>query len=111
MGVLHELPVRAGKRGAVPDGALELAVERVRTVARYAGGHVQSAEVKLTAVRGHSPGWATLAQASLRARGQVIRAHAAGATAEEAIQRMGDRLRVQLERVTAPWPDRHRHPV
>lgn len=106
MAVLQVPRVKAGKRGAVPEGALGLAVERIRAVSRYAGGRVQFPEVKLTAVRRQGPG-GTLAQASLRVRGHVVRARAAGRTPEEAIQRLGHRLQGQLEQATAPSRRRH----
>jgi hypothetical protein len=111
MGGVEVLPVKAEGRGAVRDEDLELAVRRIRSVSRLAGGRVQFAHVKITAPAHPAAGRPVLAQASLRAHGRMIHTHATGATLREAIGRMTDQLRVQLERVTAPrleWR-RHRH--
>ena len=97
MSTFELLPVKAEVRGAVPEEALDLAVERVRALSHIAGGDVQFAQVKLTVARNPAVVRPAVAQVTLRARGRVIRVSAVGATLREAIADVSDRLRSRLE--------------
>ena len=98
MHALELLPVQAEARGAVPEEALDSAVQRVRALSRLTGGDAEFATVKLTAARSPASHYPALAQASLRAHGTIIRVRAEADTMPRAIARMSERLRSRLER-------------
>jgi ribosome-associated translation inhibitor RaiA len=97
------LQVQTEARGAVPEGALELAVKKVRSLLRQAPEPVLFAQVKLTMAADPAVERPAIAQASLDLNGRVIRAQAAAATMREAVERMSDRLRIRLDRAARNW--------
>jgi ribosome-associated translation inhibitor RaiA len=98
--------VQMETRGPVPEGAVELARDRVAALLRLAKEPVLSARVKLT-VRAE-PGRPRLAvaQANLDVDGRPLRAQAIAETMWRAVNELRDRLLIRLARVSREWPIR-----
>ena len=92
------VPVRIGSRGKVPKGSEELAVTRIRSVLRHVAKPVLSARVTFTMSADPAVACPAVAQATVDVNGRIVRAEATGQTMPEAIGRMADRLRAQLDR-------------
>jgi ribosome-associated translation inhibitor RaiA len=90
--------VRTGSRGKVPEGAEELAITSIRSVLRHVVKPVLSARVTLTVSADPAVAFPAAAHATIDVNGRIVRARGAGQTMREAIGRMTDRLRVQLDR-------------
>jgi hypothetical protein len=90
-------------RGSVPEGAVELARDRVAALLRLAKEPVMSARVKLT-VR-TEPGLPRLAvaQANLDVDGRPLRAQATAETMWRAVNELRDRMLIRLARVSRDW--------
>jgi hypothetical protein len=97
------LQVQTESRGAVADGAMDLAVKKVRSLLRLAPEPVLFARVKLTLVADPAVERPAIAESNLDLNGRLVRAQAVGGTMREAIERMSDRLRSRLERATRNW--------
>ena len=95
--------VQTYARGDVPREAMDLAVQRVRSLLRLAPEPVLFARVKLTLATDPAVEHPAIAQANVDLGGRLIRAQATGETMREAIERMGDRLSLQMERVARNW--------
>jgi hypothetical protein len=95
--------VQTETRGAVPAGAMDLAVQKVRSLLRLAPEPVLFARVKLTMAADPAVVRPAIAQANLDLNGRPINAQAAAETAREAVELMSDRLRVQLQRAARNW--------
>jgi len=93
--ILH---VQTETRGAVPEGAVDLAVHRVRSLLRAASEPVLFARVKLAMNADPAVERPAIAQVSVDLNGQLIRARAAGSTMREAVGHACDRLRIRLDR-------------
>jgi hypothetical protein len=103
MEITQTLQVQTDARGAVPHGAMEHAVEKVRAVVRHAPEPVLFARVKLTMAADPAVERPAIAQANLDVNGRLIRAQADAGTLREAVDRMSDRLRVRLDRAARNW--------
>jgi ribosome-associated translation inhibitor RaiA len=97
------LQIQTEARGAVPEGAMELAVQRVASLLRLAPEPVLFARVKLTTVADPAVERPAIAQVNIDLNGRLIRAQAAGQDMREAIEHACDRLRVRLERAARNW--------
>ena len=97
------LQMQTEARGAVPASAMELAVQKVRSLLRLAPEPVLFARVKLTMAADPAATRPAIAQANLDLGGRLIRAQATAATMPEAVERMSDRLRTRLERAARNW--------
>jgi len=97
------LQVQTETRGAVPEEAVSLAVQRVSSLLRIAPEPVLFARVKLTMMADPAVERPAIAQANVDLNGRLIRAQAAGQTMREAVGHACDRLRIQLERAARNW--------
>lgn len=95
--------VQTYAQGAVPEDAMDMAVRRVRSVLRQAPEPVLLTRVKLTMAADPAAERPAIAQASVDLNGRLIRAQAAAETMREAIERMCDRLSVQMEGAARNW--------
>lgn len=102
MTAIEAIPVRTGTHGAVPEGAQELAVAKVRSVLRHVTRPVLSARVTLTMSADPAVGRPAAAWATVDVNGRIVRAEAAGRTMRDAIELMADRLRARLRRTVRP---------
>ncbi len=98
MNINEVVPVRTGSRGKVPEGAEELAVTRIHSVLRHVAKPVLSARVALMMSADPAVAFPAAAHATIDVNGRIVRAAGAGQTMPEAIGRMTDRLRMQLDR-------------
>ena len=107
------VPVRTMTHGAVPEGAQEFAVAKVRSVLGHVRRPVLSVRVTLTMSADPAVARPAAAQATIDVNGRIVRAEAAGRTMRDAIELMADRLRARLRRAVRPrfalW--RHRPPL
>jgi ribosome-associated translation inhibitor RaiA len=99
----QSLQVQAETRGAVPDGAVSLAVQRISSLLRAASEPVVFARVKLTMAADPAVQQPAIAQINIDLNGRLIRAQAAGETIREAIEHACARLRIRLERAARNW--------
>lgn len=99
MSTTQAFPVQTGVHGRVPEGAQELAADKVRSLFRHVVQPVLSARVRLTMSADPAVALPAVAQATIDVNGRIVRAEAAGQTLREAIDKMADRLRTRLDRV------------
>ena len=97
------VPVQTQTRGAVPEGAVDLAVHRVSSLLRTAPEPVLFARVKLIMSADPAVRLAAIAQVNVDLNGRLIRAQAAGKTMRAAVEHACDRLRIRLERAARNW--------
>jgi hypothetical protein len=95
--------VQTETQGAVPEGAVELAVHLVGSLLRTAPEPVLFARVKLIMSEDPAVQRPAIAQANIDLNGRLIRAQAAGETMREAVEHTCDRLRIRLERAARNW--------
>jgi hypothetical protein len=95
--------VQTESRGAVVEGAMDLAVKKVRSLLRLAPEPVLFARVKLTQVADPAVERPAIAESTFDLNGRLVRAQAVAGTMREAIERMSDRLRIRLERAARNW--------
>jgi hypothetical protein len=104
---MQVVEVQTYTQGAVPEEAVELAVQRVRSLLRLAPGRVLFVRVKLALAADPAVDRPATVQATIDAGGRVIRAQAAARTLREATDLMHDRLRIRMTHSRA-WPARRR---
>jgi ribosome-associated translation inhibitor RaiA len=102
MNAIEAIPIRTGTHGAVPEGAQELAVAKVRSVLQHVTRPVLSARVTLTMSADHAVARPAAAQATIDVNGRIVRAEATGRTMRDAIELMADRLRARVRRAVRP---------
>jgi hypothetical protein len=95
--------VQAGTRGAVPEGAVSFAVQRVGSLLRMAPEPVLFARVKLAMAADPAVGRPAIAQVSIDLNGRLVRAWAAGQTMRAATGHACDRLRIGMGRAARNW--------
>lgn len=98
-----QVQVQTETRGAVPKGAVDLAVHRVRSLLRAAPEPVLFARVKLTMSADPAVQRPATAQVNVDLNGRLIRAQAAAETMRAAVEHACGRLRIRLERATRNW--------
>jgi ribosome-associated translation inhibitor RaiA len=98
--------VQMETRGPVPEGAVELARDRVTSLLRLSREPVLSARVKLTVRAEQGRPRLALAQANLDVDGRSVRAQAVAETMWRAVNELRDRLLIRLARVSRDWPVR-----
>lgn len=103
MKTAQDLPVLADACGAVPGEMVELAVGKVRSLFLLATEPALFARVLLMLAADPAVQRPAAARANLALSGRLIRAQAEAVTLREAVERMGDRLRVRLQRGTRNW--------
>jgi ribosome-associated translation inhibitor RaiA len=99
----QSLQVQAETRGAVPEGAISFAVQRVSSLLRAASEPVLFARVRLTMAADPAVQRPAIAQVNIDLNGRLIRARAAAETMREAVEHACDRMRIRLERVARNW--------
>ena len=99
--------VQTYTQGAVPDEAVELTVQRVRSLLRLAPRPVLFVRVKLALAADPAVSRPATAQATIDAGGRIIRAQASARTLGEAADLLHDRLRTRMAHSRA-WPARRR---
>ena len=102
MTATEAVPVRTMTHGAVPEGAQEFAVAKVRSVLGHVTRPVLSARVTLTMSADPAVARPAAVQATIDVNGRIVRAEAAGRTMRDAIELMADRLRARLRRTIRP---------
>jgi hypothetical protein len=95
--------VQAETRGAVPEGAVSFAVQRVSSLLKMAPEPVLFARVKLTMAADPAVERPAVAQVSVDLNGRLVRAQAAGETMREATGYACDRLRIRIRRAARNW--------
>lgn len=95
--------IQVETRGAVPEGAADLAVHQVGSVLRVAPEPVLFARVKLIMTADPAVQRPAIAQANVDLNGRLIRAQAAGETMRAAVEHACRRLRIRLERAARNW--------
>lgn len=90
-------------RGPIPEGAVDLARERVAALLRLAKEPVLFARVKLTVRTDPAMPRLAIAQANLDLSGRPIRAQATAETMWRAVNELRDRLLIRLARVSRDW--------
>jgi hypothetical protein len=98
--------VQMETRGPVPEGAVELARDRVTALLRLSREPVLSARVKLTVRAESGRPRLAMAQANLDVDGRPVRAQAVAETMWRAVNELRDRLLIRLARVSRDWPVR-----
>jgi hypothetical protein len=96
-------------RGPIPEGAVDLARERVAALLRLAREPVVFARTKLTVRTDPAMPRLAVAQANLDVNGRPIRAQATAETMWRAVNELRDRLLIRLARVSREWTDRRGH--
>lgn len=104
---MQVVEVQTYTHGAVPEEAVELAVQRVRSLLRLAPGRVLFVRVKLALVADPAVHRPATVQATIDAGGRIIRAQATARTLREAADLLHDRLRIRMTHSRA-WPARRR---
>ena len=97
------LQVQTYAHGDVPPEAMDLAVQRVRSLMRVAPEPMLFARVKLTLATDPAVEHPAIAQANIDLNGRLIRAQGTGDTMREAIERMAGRLSLRMERAARNW--------
>lgn len=87
-----------GKNCGVPNGVRELAMEKVARAGRLARD-AQRAEVEFTETGHHHSPPTTTCEVTVHLRRTIVRAHAAGADAANALDRTIDKVEQQLARI------------
>ncbi len=95
--------VQTETRGAVPEGAVDLAIHQVSSLLRMAPEPVLFARVKLIMSADPAVRRPAVAQVNVDLNGRLIRAQAAGETMRAAVEHACDRLRIRLERAARNW--------
>jgi ribosome-associated translation inhibitor RaiA len=95
--------IQAETRGAVPEGAVDLAIRRIGSLLRMASEPVLFARVKLIMSADPAVQRPAIAQANIDLNGRLIRAQAADETMRAAVQHACNRLRIRLERAARNW--------
>ena len=95
--------VQTEARGDVPKFAVRLAAAKVQSLLRMAPEPVLFARVTLTMAADPAVERPAAVRANMDLNGRLIHVEAAAVTAREAVERMGDRLRIRLERATRNW--------
>jgi hypothetical protein len=90
-------------RGDVPKFAAGLAAAKVGSLLRMAPEPVLFARVTLTMAADRAVARPAAVRVNVDLNGRLIHVGAAAATAREAVERMGDRLRIRLERAARNW--------
>lgn len=103
MQITQTLQVQTDARGAVPPNSMDLAVEKVRAALRHASEPVLFAKVKLTMSADPAVERPAIAQVNLDLNGRLIRAQANAESMREAIDLMGGRLKIRLDRAARNW--------
>jgi hypothetical protein len=103
MADVRALQVETETRGAVPQGAVKFAVDRVSSLLRMASEPVLFTRVKLTMAADPAVQRPAVAQVNIDLNGRLIRAQAAGVTVREAVEHACGRLRIRLERAARNW--------
>jgi hypothetical protein len=98
--------VQMEARGPIPEGAVDLARERVAALLRLAREPVGFARVKLTVRTDPTMPRLAVAQANLDVNGRPIRAQATAETMWRAVNELRDRLLIRLARVSRDWTAR-----
>ena len=106
MNAIQTMPVQVEAHGRVPDGMRELAAAKTGSLLRFASEPVLSARVTLAVSADPAVPRPAVAQATIDMNGRIVRAQAAGETMRAAIERMGARLRVRLDRSARNWAAR-----
>ena len=104
--IMRETPtvqVRTETRGAVPEGTVDLVVQRVSSLLRAAPEPVLFAGVKLIMSADPAVQRPAIAQVKVDLNGRPVRAQAAGGTMRAAVEHACDRLRIRLERAARNW--------
>jgi len=104
---MQVVEVQTYTQGAVPEEAVELAVQRVRSLLRLAPGRVLFVRVKLALAADPAVDRPATVQATIDAGGRIIRAQAAARTLREATDLLHDRLRMRIAH-SRVWPARRR---
>jgi ribosome-associated translation inhibitor RaiA len=102
MTVIEAIPVRIGTHGAVPEGAQEIAVAKVRSVLQHVRRPVLAARVTLAMSADPAVACPAAAHVTIDVNGRIVRAEAVGRTMRDAIELMADRLRARLRRTVRP---------
>jgi ribosome-associated translation inhibitor RaiA len=97
------IDIQVVTHGRVSTGAKRSAVQKIRALTHLISVPVLSARVRLTQSGDPAVERPATAQASLDLNGRPLRASVAAPTMREAIDRLNDRLRDQLERLTPDW--------
>ena len=95
--------VQTETRGDVLRFATRLAAAKVESLLRMAPEPVLFARVTLTMAADRAVARPATARANVDLNGRLIHVGAAAVTAREAVERMGDRLRIRLERAARNW--------
>lgn len=103
MAGMPTVQIQAETRGAVPEGAVGLAVHRVSSLLRAAPEPVLFARVKLIMSADPAVQRPAVAQVNVDLNGRLIRAQAAGETMRAAVEHACGRLRTRLERAARNW--------
>jgi len=106
MNAIQTMPVQVEAHGRVPDGMRELAAAKTGSLLRFTSEPVLSARVTLAVSADPAVPRPAVAQATIDMNGRIVRAQAAGETMRAAIERMGARLRVRLDRSARNWAAR-----
>ena len=95
--------VHTETRGDVPKFAARLAAAKVQSLLRLVPEPVLFARVTLTMAADRAVARPATVRANVDLNGRLIHVGVAAATAREAVERMGHRLRIRLERATRNW--------
>ena len=99
----QSLQVQTETRGAVPEGAVSFAVQRISSLLAVASEPVLFARVKLTMAADPAVQRPAIAQVNIDLNGRLIRTQAWAETMREATEHACDRLRIRLERAARNW--------
>lgn len=97
------LQIQTMTRGAVPEGMVGFAVQRVGPLVRAASEPVLFARVKPTMSADPAVQRPAIAQLTADLNGRLLQGQAAGETMRAAIEHACDRLRIRLERAARNW--------
>lgn len=104
MADVRALHVQTEARGAVPEGAVDLAAKLIGSLlAEVASEPVLFARVKLVMAADPAVARPAVAQVNVDMNGRLIRTQAAGETMRDAIHQAHDRLKIRLERAARNW--------
>ncbi|WP_199240274.1 MULTISPECIES: HPF/RaiA family ribosome-associated protein [Kribbella] len=106
MAASTEVQIQVSTDGHVPPGTADYARAKIRAVLRLTHRPVLAARVRVTRHGDPVVQHPVVAQANLDFSGRLVRARAEGATAQEAIDRLEDRLRHRVERIAQHWEAR-----
>src|SRR5690606_14208093 len=107
--VTQAFDIEISTQGTLP-GAEDYVRSKLGGLNKYTRRPILHARVRLTRHQDGSPERPVVAQANINVGGRFIRAQVEGDNVREAVDRLEDRLRLQIDRITGKWEAKREQP-